>query len=79
MKRSRSPFERFEIQAVLWCVFLFLYIWPLLTTVGQGHPYILYIYFYVVLGIHVVVLFLLKRGLSNSASESHPESKIERR
>lgn len=77
LKRVGAVLKRVEIQIVLWCMFLFLYSWPLLTTMGQGKPYILYIYYYAVLGIHVTVMFMLKRGLTDSTSESAWESRVE--
>lgn len=68
MRRSRAFLARIEIQATLFCIFLFLYIWPLLTSFGQGYPEILYVYFYGVLIFQTFVMILLARCVGKPSS-----------
>ena len=65
MAKLKNLLGTVEFQAVVFCVFLFLYIWPLQTTFGEGRPIALYVYFYVVLCLHVCCLLLVSLSVKN--------------
>ena len=66
-RKSEPVLARIEILAILFCIFLFLCIWPLLTSFGQGSPQTLYVYFFGVLIIHALVMMLLTKYISKTS------------
>lgn len=62
MGSVRGLFRSLEFQAVAFCTFMFLYVWPLLSTFGEGDPEVLYRYFSIVFALHICSLLAL--GLS---------------
>lgn len=65
---SECVFARIEILAILFCIFVFLCIWPLLSSFGQGSPELLYFYFFGLLICHTCVMIFLARYVGGRSS-----------
>jgi hypothetical protein len=59
MRRVRLALQRWEALALLGCVFLVLYTWPLVTSAAQGRAWFVFVYYYTVFALHIVVLALV--------------------
>lgn len=70
MKRPINPFACLEVHILLFCVFMLLYVWPLLSTFGQGRPGVLFVYYYAVLAIHTLALYRVGRSSNDSSRRS---------
>jgi hypothetical protein len=65
MGRARGFFSSLEFQAVAFCTFMFLYVWPLLSAFGEGDPEVLYRYFSIVFALHLCSLLALGWSLKS--------------
>jgi len=71
MGGARGFFSSLEFQSVASCTFLFLYIWPLLSSFGEGDPEVLYQYFYIVFALHLSSLLALSLSLGTRAEKEN--------
>ncbi len=70
MKKIINPITCREVHALLFCVFILLYVWPLLSTFGQGRPGVLFVYYHSVLAVHTLALYWVSRYSNDSSRRS---------
>jgi uncharacterized membrane protein YozB (DUF420 family) len=68
MKGSRPVLRRWEAHALLSCLFLVLYTWPLVTSSIQGRAGFVFVYYYAVFAVHVVVLALVSGSVGDGSA-----------